>query len=336
MLLRATDRYRQFIPRSGAAIAIVLYLVMYGIYASRAPAAVSLFGITTLLDNTVVLAIAAAGLTLVVLTAELDLSGIGVICIANVVVATTSSNMGWLGALAIVLGIGLAIGLLNGWLVAVLGLQSLAATIGTMFACQGVALLILSAPGGEVADAIANGLTGDIAGLCPVAGVIIAGLLGAWALLARTRIGIALYAVGADENAARLSGLDVRRTKVIAFAFAGLAYAFAGYMLSAETGTGDPRGSDAFLLFVYASIAIGGTSLMGGRGGVFGSVIGAGILTVMQKMLFALGVAEFYTDIFNGIIMLVAIFIGNLAGIMGRTRLAPTPTPLTERQQGAV
>jgi ribose transport system permease protein len=75
---------------------------------------------------------------------------------------------------------------------------------------------------------------------------------------------------------------------------------------------------------------------MGGRGGVFGSVIGAGILTVMQKMLFALGVAEFYTDIFNGIIMLVAIFIGNLAGIMGRTRLAPTPTPLTERQQGAV
>jgi ribose transport system permease protein len=336
MSVPAPDRFRQFILPSGGAIAVLLYLAMYGIYASRTPSAFSLFGITNLLDNTVVLAIAAAGLTLVILTGELDLSGIGVICIANVVVATTSNGLGWFGALAVVLAVGLAIGLLNGCLVAVLGLQSLAATIGTMFACEGVALLILSAPGGEVADAIANGLTGDFAGVFPVAGVIIAGLLGVWALLARTRIGIAMYAVGADENAARLSGLNVRRTKLIAFAFAGLAYAFAGYMLSAETGTGDPRGSDAFLLFMYASIAIGGTSLMGGRGGVFGSVVGAGILTVMQKMLFALGVAEFYTNIFNGIIMLVAIFIGNLAAVMARTGSAGTHSRLAKQQQGAV
>ena len=334
MSVPAPDRFRQFIFPSGAVIAVLLYLAMYGIYASRTPSAFSLFGITNLLDNTVVLAIAAAGLTLVVLTGELDLSGIGVICIANVVVATTSSGLGWFGALAVVLAIGSAIGLLNGWLVAVLGLQSLAATIGTMFACEGVALLILSAPGGEVADAIANGLTGDFAGVFPVAGVIIAGLLGVWALLARTRIGIAMYAVGADENAARLSGLNVRRTKLIAFAFAGLAYAFAGYMLSAETGTGAPRGRDGFLLFMYASIAIGGTSLMGGRGGVFGSVVGAGILTVMQKMLFALGVAEFYTNIFNGIIMLIAIFIGNLAAIMARTR--STRSRIAKQQQDAI
>ena len=336
MSVPAPDRFRKFILPSGAAIALLLYLAMYGIYASRTPSAFSLFGITNLLDNTVVLAIAAAGLTLVILSGELDLSGIGVISIANVVVATTSNGLGWFGALAVVLAIGLAIGLLNGWLVAVLGLQSLAATIGTMFACEGVALLILSAPGGEVADAIANGLTGDFAGVFPVAGVIIAGLFGVWALLARTRIGIAMYAVGADEHAARLSGLNVRRTKLIAFAFAGLAYAFAGYMLSAETGTGDPRGSDAFLLFMYASIAIGGTSLMGGRGGVFGSVVGAGILTVMQKMLFALGVAEFYTNIFNGIIMLVAIFIGNLAAIMARTGSAGTHSRLAKQQQDAI
>jgi ribose transport system permease protein len=112
--------------------------------------------------------------------------------------------------------------------------------------------------------------------------------------------------------------LSVRLTKLVAFALAGLAYAFAGYMLSAETGSGDPRASDSFLLFMYASVAIGGTSLMGGRGGVFGSVVGAGILTVMQKMLFALGAATFYTNVFSGIIMLVAIFIGNLSAILSR------------------
>ncbi len=136
---------------------------------SREPSAFSLFGMTNLLDNTVVLAVAAAGLTLVILAGELDLSGIGIIAIANVVVATTSGGRGWFGALAFVLAIGVTAGLLNGWLVAVLGLQSLAATIGAMIACDGVALLILSAPGGEVADAIPNSLTGDIANALPVA-----------------------------------------------------------------------------------------------------------------------------------------------------------------------
>ena len=319
-MVQAVGHYRRFIPSSGAAIAVLIYLVMCAIYTIYAPSAASLFGITNLLDNTIVLAIAAAGLTLVILTGELDLSGIGVIAIANVVVASTSGSdtLGWLGSLAIVLTIGMIIGLLNGVLVAVLGLQSLAATIGTMIACEGVALLILSAPGGQVADAIANGLTGDIFNVLPVSAIIIAGLLALWFLLARTRFGIAIYAVGTDENAARLSGLSVRLTKLVAFALAGLAYAFAGYMLSAETGSGDPRASDSFLLFMYASVAIGGTSLMGGRGGVFGSVVGAGILTVMQKMLFALGAATFYTNVFSGIIMLVAIFIGNLSAILSR------------------
>ena len=319
-MVQAVGHYRRFIPSSGAAIAVLIYLVMCAIYTIYAPSAASLFGITNLLDNTIVLAIAAAGLTLVILTGELDLSGIGVIAIANVVVASTSGSdtLGWLGSLAIVLMIGTIIGLLNGVLVAVLGLQSLAATIGTMIACEGVALLILSAPGGQVADAIANGLTGDIFNVLPVSAIIIAGLLALWFLLARTRVGIAIYAVGTDENAARLSGLSVRLTKLVAFALAGLAYAFAGYMLSAETGSGDPRASDSFLLFMYASVAIGGTSLMGGRGGVFGSVVGAGILTVMQKMLFALGAATFYTNVFSGIIMLVAIFIGNLSAILSR------------------
>jgi ribose transport system permease protein len=316
--MQAVSRLRRSVPASGAAIAVLLYAAMYAIYATHAPAAVSLFGIANLLDNTVVLAIAAAALTLVVLSGELDLSGIGVIAIANVVVATTSSgdSVGWLGSLGIVLAIGAAIGLFNGVLVAVLGLQSLAATIGTMIACEGVALLILSAPGGQVADAIANGLTGNIGGLFPVSALIIAVLLALWFLFARTRIGIAIYAVGTDANAAALSGLDVRRTKLAAFALAGLGYAFAGYMLSAETGSGDPRASDSFLLFMYAAVAIGGTSLMGGRGGVFGSVVGAGILTVMQKMLFALGAATFYTNVFSGLIMLFAIFVGNISAFL--------------------
>jgi ribose transport system permease protein len=305
---------------AGPAIAVALYLLMYAVYAGREPSALSLVGLTNLLNDTVVLALAAAGLTVVVLAGELDLSGIGVIAICNVVVATTSAAaLGPAGSLIAVTAIGVSVGLVNGVLVAMFGLQSLAATIGTMIACRGVALLVLSAPGGEVADAIASGLTADLLGAVPVAAIILAVLCGAWWLFTRTRTGIAIYAVGADVAAAGLSGLDVRRTKVAAFTLAGICYALAGYMLSAQTGTGDPRVSDSFLLFMFASVAIGGTSLMGGRGGVIGSIVGAGILTVMQKMLFALGVAEFYTNVFNGLIMLLAIFFGNLSAVLSRT-----------------
>lgn len=308
-------------PTSGPTIAALLYAVMYAVYGARAPSAFSLTGITDLLDNTIVLAVAAAGLTLVILAGEFDLSGIGVIAITNAVVATISTGrLGSAGALVAVMVIGAAAGLLNGWLVTTLGLQSLAVTIGTMIASEGVALLILSAPGGEVADAIANGMTGDLGHTIPVAAILIVALLVLWFLFAQTRAGIAIYAVGADENTARLSGIDVRRAKLLAFVLAGLTYGLAGYMLSAETGSGDPRAGDSFLLFMYASVAIGGTSLAGGRGGVFGSVVGAGLLTVMQKMLFALGAAEFYTSVFSGLVMLMALAVSSLSAALSRPR----------------
>jgi ribose transport system permease protein len=298
--------------------AFTLLLLMFAIYANRDASALTSFGLGNLVNNALVLAVAAAGLTLVVLSGELDLSGSGVVAIANVVVATTSTGrLGSLGCLVVTLGIGLVVGAVNGWLVTIFGLQSLAATVGSLIVCQGVALLILGAPGGEVADAIASGITGDVYGF-PIAAFIVLGVAAAWLALKNTRRGIALYAVGDDPTAARLSGLNVARTRFFAFAAAGVLYAGAGYLFSAEIGSGDPRVSDSFLLNMFASVAIGGASLTGGRGGVIGTLIGAGILTVMQKMLFALGVAEFYTNIFNGLIMVAAVFFGQIGALLSR------------------
>ncbi len=302
----------------GAGAAFVLLAIMFAVYAGRQPSALTAFGLGNLVNNGVVLALAAAGLTLIVLIGELDLSGIGVLAVSNVVVATTSTgSLGTVGSLVLVLLIGLFVGLVNGWLVAVMGLQSLAATLGSMIVCQGVALLILAAPGGEVTDTIAYGLTDSFAGV-PIAAIVLAGGVLLWLFLRRTALGVALYAVGTDPTAAELSGINVRFTRIAAFAGGGLCYALAGYYFSAEIGSGDPRVNDTFLLFMFASVAIGGTSLMGGRGGVIGSFIGAGILTVMQKMLFALGVAEFYTNVFSGLIMIVAIFFGQISVLLAR------------------
>ena len=300
----------------GAAAASALLCVMFEIYALHEPSALSLFGIGNLLNNTVVLALAAMGLTLVVLCGELDLSGPGVIAIANVVVATTSTGtLGTGGSLAAVLAIGAAVGCVNGFLVAYLKLQSLAVSLGTLIACQGIALLVLPAPGGEVSDAIVNTLSGDFFGI-PAPAIVLALVGGLWLLLKHSRMGIWLYAVGTDEQASRLSGLNVQATKLFVFAVSGMCYAMAGYVYCAEIGSGDPRISDSFLLFMYAAVAIGGTSLNGGRGGGIGTVAGAGILTILQKMLFALGVADFYTNIFNGIIMILAIFFGQLSALL--------------------
>jgi len=308
----------QALGASAAFPGFVLLVLMFAIYASRDPSALTAFGFGNLVNNAIVLAVAASGLTLVVLSGELDLSGSGVMAIANVVVATTSTGpLGSLGSLLLVLAVGLAVGAINGCLVTLFGLQSLAVTIGSLIICQGIALIVLSAPGGEVADAIASGATGDIGGV-PIAALMALAVAGGWLVLKNTRRGIALYAVGDDEAAARLSGLDVRRTRFFAFMTAGLLYAVAGYLLSAEIGSGDPRVSDSLLLYMFASVAIGGTALTGGRGGVLGSLIGAGILTVMQKMLFALGVAEFYTNIFNGLIMIAAIFFGQVGPLLSR------------------
>lgn len=315
---RRLSHYVKALPTNGAAVAAVLYLIMYAVYSARQPSALSLLGITNLLNDSVVLALASAGLTIVTLAGEFDLSGIGVIALVNVVVASISQDAGWGASLAAAIAIGLAVGLANGVLVAYFGLQSLASTLGALIVCQGAALLVLDAPGGQVADEIADGLTADLFGAVPVAAVILVGACLLWLLFKRTRLGVAIYSIGADETSSRLSGINVRRTRLSALAAGGLMYALAGFMLSAETGTGDPRASNAFLLYMYASVAIGGTSLMGGRGGVFGSLVGAGILTVMQKMLFALGVADFYTNIFNGVIMIFAIFISNLSAVLSR------------------
>jgi ribose transport system permease protein len=313
-------------PIPSSAFAALLYVIMFVIYLLNSPSAITLAGITDLLNNTIVLALASAGLTLVILTAELDLSSVGVIAVTNVIVATVSTKFpgGAFISLVLVCLVGLLVGLINGWLVAFLGLQSLAATLGTMIVCQGIALLILEAPGGEVAAFIMNRLTDTVFGFMPVAGLILLLAIAGWLLFRRTRLGIGIYAVGTDAVAARLSGLNVKCTKWMVFGLAGIAYGLAGYMLGAQTGTGDPRISNSFLLYVFAAVAIGGTSLGGGRGGVIGSVVGAGILTVMQKLLFAVGVAEFYTNIFNGVIMVVAILFGNLSAILSLRQRAIT------------
>ncbi|MGO4319941.1 ABC transporter permease, partial [Agrobacterium sp. MCAB5] len=119
--------------------------------------------------------------------------------------------------------------------------------------------------------------------------------------------GVAVYAIGADETAAELSGIDVKRVRFLAFVNAGALFGLAGYMLSAQTATGSPTAGDPLLMLSFAAVALGGTSLSGGRGGLFASVMGAATLILLQKVLFSSGVSSFYTGIFQGAVLIVAV-----------------------------
>lgn len=295
----------------GPFLIICIYLAMAAIYAAVLPGALSQYSIESLFNNSLPLMLAAAGATFVILHGGFDLSVAGVISLANVVVAVMPAS-GPFGAaidLAIVLAIGLAVGAINGFFVAYVRIQSIAVTLATMIICKGAALLVLSAPGGSVPDFMVNDLTGSLFGRLPIAIIIAAAIIAFWSVYRRTNTGIALVAIGQDDHAAALSGIAVAKVRFSSFLWAGMFYAAAGYMLAAQTSTGNPNAGDPFLLLCFAGVALGGTAFGGGRGGLTASLFGAATLMLMQKVLFALGVSSFYTGVVQGAIMIAAVLV---------------------------
>lgn len=298
---------------SGTGIVALIYLLLYALYAFWQPDALSVYTFTDLVNNSTPLALAAAGETLVVISRGFDLSVAGVVSLTNVLMAVypLDGPGGALISLLMCCAIGGLVGMVNGILVAKLGLQTIAATLGTMIVCQGLALVILDAPGGMVADFVTYSLTDTLFGVIPIAGLFLVGAIVMWLAFRRTNTGIGLYAIGADEQAARFSGVAVASVRITAFVGAGILYGVAGFMLSAQTATGNPTAGTPFLMLTFAAVALGGTPLSGGRGSPIGSILGAGTLMLLQKVLFSGGVSSFYTGIFQGFVLVLAIVFGN-------------------------
>jgi ribose transport system permease protein len=295
----------------GAVIVGVLLVAMLLIFRLTQADAFSPDVLGDLLNNSLPLALAAGGGTLVVLTRGFDLSVAGVISLSNVLIATQIGDgvPGALHGLAIVVALGLAVGAVSGFLVAYVGLQSIASTLATMIMCSGVALLVLDAPGGTVPDYLSSNLTGTVILGIPVALVALLCLALVWLIIRRTNWGLGLFATGADPLAANLAGLATRRVTFFAYCGAGILYGLAGFFLTALNATGAPTSGEPYLLLTFAAIALGGTSFAGGRGGIIGSLLAAVTLVLLQKVLFAVGVSSFYTGIFQGAVMIAAVLV---------------------------
>jgi len=304
---------------TGAGLIVLTYVILYAIHAFQQPRALTSYSIAALINNTAPLALAAAGQAIIVISRGFDLSVAGVISICNVTLAVYPMDGpgGALASVAMCLAIGGSVGFVNGYLVAVLKLQSIAATLATMIICQGIALVILKAPGGSVSEWIVYEMTDRIFSVIPVSGLVLGGIVLVWLALKRTSFGISLYAIGADETSAALSGINVTRVRFLAHVLAGCTYGLAGFMLSAQTATGNPTSGTPLLMLSFAAVALGGTALSGGRGGVFASIMGAATLILLQKVLFSSGVSSFYTGMFQGSILILAVVFSSLLARLG-------------------
>jgi ribose transport system permease protein len=310
----APARIATRLPHPGPTLrAFAVLVVLLAIYAWVQPPLFASSTFTTLLDESMVVALAAVGETIVVMAGGFDLSVGAALSVVNVVLATHAwgSTAGQIAMIPVGIGVGVGIGLVNGLLVAVLRIPSIAATLATSFLWGGVALLILSQPGGAIPFGFVGWFTADW-GSVPSATAVLLFAAAAWLVLKRTRFGRAIYSIGGNPTAAAINGIDVRRTAVGAYAAGGFFYGLAGVFLSAESASGDPNIGAPVLLTVFAAVVVGGTPFGGGRGDALGSIAGAFILTLIGNVLFALGVSSFYTNIFNGGVLVLAVLASSV------------------------
>ena len=307
-----------FARHRGLITAVVVFIFLFLLVNSISAGHLSYFDISFMASGAATLALAAVGETLVILTGGFDLSAGAVISLVNVVLASSMDPASTHTSVAVWtltgIGIGMTTGAFNGVFIAFLRLQPIVVTLSTMFIAQGVTLLVMEKPGGFVAGTLGDFYLGDaIKNVLPMPIVLLACVILLWLWLKSTRLGVALYAIGSDADAARSAGVRVDFTRFLTYVIAGGCYGLAGVFISAQTGSGDPLVGNPLLLSIFTAVVLGGTRLGGGRGGPTGSIIGAYILMSVVNVLLVLNVSAYYSTIAEGAILILAVLASSLS-----------------------
>lgn len=274
------------------------------------PNLLSLSTVETKSNAALTLILAATGQTFAILTGGIDLSIGGVISLANSLAATqmTSDPLNVIFWVLVIAAIGTLAGTINGLIVTVMRVTPFIATLATWSVWSGAALLVLEADIGKVSPTLKAAVRTSVLGI-PGSLVILLILLALWFMFKRSRLGTQLYAVGTNEKGALLSGANVTRIKIMAYALSGFFAAMAGLYRTVQVAGGSPVAGDGLILPSAAAVVIGGTALSGGRGGVELSVIGALIMLFLNDLLFFAGVRTFYTPMAQGLALVIAVAI---------------------------
>ena len=275
-------------------------------------------GIESLARAALPFGFATAGMAVVIIAGGIDLSVASMIAVCAVTTAVLMERMAGVPALIIVLLAGAAMGAINGALIILTKVPDIVVTLAMLFVWEGVALLILSSPGGATANWLEGAIRSSfIFSWLPNAFLIIAivsALL--WGPLQRTKLGLSIYAIGSDELAAFRSGISIGRTKVAAYAICGLFCAFGGLSLAALTGIGEPV-PGPYLMASIAAVVLGGVVLGGGKGGLLGPLIAVFVLRIIRTLLTLMAVDPNVTTIVEGVIMVGVVMLGTALTLKG-------------------
>jgi len=317
--------------RSRAALVLVLLLVLF---ASTIPSYLTLTNFSILSKHIAVAAILAVGTSFVILAGGIDLSIGSVVGLSGMVAGymLLHSNSGIFIAVLAALFIGTAVGALNGWLVTKAGVAPFIATLGTLYIARGAGLLL---SGGKTFPNLASNHPpfsmigqGTLFGVSvPVWLVVI--LFGVAVLIAiRTPLGRHIYAVGGNERAAQLAGISVGRVKLFTYLFSAFCASIVGLVIASQLEAAHPATGESFELNAIAAVVLGGTSLMGGRGSILNSLIGACVIGVLADGLVMLGVSEFWQMVIKGLVIVLAVAMDQL-----QQRLQARLLPLLSAKQ---
>lgn len=292
-------------------------LVLVAVFAVASPYFLDLGNISALLLDASVYILLALGLTFVIATGGIDLTpGFGM-AFTGVIAALTMTKVGgpiWLaiaaGVLAGILA-GLVLGVVNGFLVAKLNMQPMVATLAMMLVAWGAALSITGTSSIPLNDfvpflALGNGKTFGLTNaiyLCILAAIL------AHFLLKHTLIGRYALAMGSNEEATELSGVNVQRWKWRVYALAGTFTGLAGVLMASRLASGKPDVGQSYEMYAIAAAVLGGASLRGGNASVFGSVVGAILIATIRNGAVHLGMSDQNQKIVLGIIVLIAVFV---------------------------
>lgn len=278
------------------------------------------FEITSTVNNTMPLALAAVGQTMVVLTRGIDLSVGGVIDLTNALAAIwlSGSVLHMIAVSVLIVLIGAGAGLINGLVVGLGRLQPIVVTLATLSIFQGLAIRVLPQPGGEVP----SGYTDFFVNTDQPTALIFLGVAAlGWMALRRSRLGVGLFAIGNDEPSAIALGINAMRTKIAAYTIGGALYAVAGLFLAANATAGDATTGDGYTLTSIVAVVLGGVNLFGGRGSAVGAICGAFITTMIVNILFFSHINPLYQSFYEGLFLVIAVVFGAL--IRRLVRAAP-------------
>jgi fructose transport system permease protein len=271
-----------------------------------------------ILQQVMVVGTLAIGQTLVILTGGIDLSCGMIMALSSVLMTGLFANSGMDPLLAVLVGIGvcIAIGALNGWLVTAIGLPPFIVTLGTYNIAYALVRIYTTATITDVAPPLL--VLGDTFGIgstqITYGSILMLVLFGvAWFVLGSTRAGRAVYAVGDNVEAARLAGIRTKRVLLGVYTVAAVSYGIAGLLLVARTGVGDPQAGQTGNLDSITAVVLGGTSLLGGRGNILGTLLGALIVGVFRNGLQLMGVGSIFQVLITGALVILAVSIDYLS-----------------------